>query len=125
MTDFIVENGSVYKIEKDGDFVFDKSFYCTEMTLTMTASKDTVKLGETLPITVEFRDWKGNPLPKTCPVTVHVTHEGEEPISLDLIPDNGKAEFDFTSHSDGLFTIQAKCSEIICGGCFFNVEVTG
>ncbi|MBC9785906.1 hypothetical protein H1S01_15580 [Heliobacterium chlorum] len=124
MTDFIVENGSVYKIEKDGNFVFDKSFYCAEMILTMTASKDTATVGETLPITVELKDWKGNPLPKTCPVIVHVTHEGEDAISLNLTPDNGKADFDFTSHSIGFFTIHAECSEMICGGCFFNVEVT-
>ncbi|MTV49836.1 hypothetical protein GJ688_12725 [Heliobacillus mobilis] len=122
--DYIIEDIYVYKVEKDRDSIFSKSFVGMTVKIVVTGAKTDLNMGEVLPIQVEYRDWQDNPLPDiVTPVFVTVKHSGDEPATLTLTPTDGKAEFDFISNAKGAFSINFASVELGCDSAVFNVEV--
>ncbi|MZP28680.1 hypothetical protein GTO91_02965 [Heliobacterium undosum] len=124
ITEYVVENGSVYKVEREGGCLLSKSFFCPEIQLHVTSLKSGVRAGEAMPVTVELRSWKNTPLSDAAVLTVQVDLEGENPVVLNLDMVNGKAEFDFVAEAAGKYRVFVQAQNTVSEPMSFEVEVS-
>ena len=97
----------VYKVTYEGDKEVARHIHsCTKKVLLSGSRVGSV--GVTHPVTAQYMDWEGNPLPdENTTIRVTVTKDQEQVGTIDLQPVDGVAELDLDFTTTGKYRIRA------------------
>jgi hypothetical protein len=107
--ELVIENGNVYDVITYENRLQDKVFISSDTILEI-QGKNQAGVNETITVAVIFRNYNGDILNVNYPVRVTIDGQNNDQ-SLDLVLENGKAEFDLSSQYQETFILQAEITD--------------